>query len=60
MVLELTVEEDGRVSDAAISEDDLDGTLDRCVLGAVRDLRLAGEYASAAIMRYPVILEPGR
>jgi hypothetical protein len=60
MVLELTVEEDGSVSDASVSEDDLDGTLNQCVLTAVRDLRLMGEYASAATMRYPVILEPGR
>lgn len=60
MVLELTVEEDGSVSDAEVSEDDLDGTLNQCVLNAVRDLRLMGEYASAATMRYPVFLEPGR
>ena len=60
MVLELTVEEDGSVSDASVSGDDLDGSLNQCVLNAVRDLRLMGEYASAAIMRYPVILEPGR
>jgi hypothetical protein len=59
MVLELTIEEDGYVSDAAVSEDDLDGSLNQCVLSSVRDLRLMGEYASAATMRYPVVLEPG-
>jgi len=60
MVLALTLTEDGSVSEAAVSEENLDGRLDRCVLGAVRNLRLEQQQASAATLLYPVILEPGR
>ncbi len=58
LVLELTVAEDGEIAEAEVSEDGLDGVLDRCVLGAIRGLRL--EVASASRLQYPVILEPGR
>jgi hypothetical protein len=60
MMLELTVEVDGQISRAAVTEQALDDRLSRCVLGAVRNVRLQGEYASSAILQYPVILEPGR
>lgn len=70
MLLELTVESDGQVSRAGIAAGAggdrpdrgpaLDDALSRCVLGAVRNVRLAGEYASSATLTYPVVFEPGR
>jgi hypothetical protein len=70
MLLELTVDADGLVSRAGFADgagggragrpSPLDATLSRCVLGAVRNVRLEGDYAASATLTYPLILEPGR
>jgi len=59
-VLQLTLDQNGTVADAAFSSDDgLDDGLGRCVLGMVRNLRLQRDDPSMVTLQYPVILEPG-
>lgn len=57
MVLELTIDREGAVSNAAIADGDLDQQLSRCVLDAVENLRIEGEHTAAATLQFPVILD---
>ena len=60
-VLHLSLDDEGHVEDASFSStgDGLGDGLGRCVLGAVRDLRLDRAETSVATLAYPVIVAPG-
>jgi hypothetical protein len=59
LVLNVTVQEDGRVASVEITEDAFDGRLDECVIDTVEKLTLDVEEGMGTTFVYPVVLQPG-